>query len=75
MSNDSVLKSLKEILVDIIPLSEDFEEDDDFKNKKKIVEKRFSDNFRPVSGEEEIFLRMMSGIELDIMKSKRLNFF
>ena len=72
-SNDTVLKNLKELLVDMIPMSDDFEGDDDFNDKKKIVEKRFIDNFRPVSGDEENFLRMMSGQEHDIMKSNSLS--
>ena len=71
-SNDLVLKNLKELLVDIIPMSDDFEGEDDFHEKKKIMERRFIDNFRPVSGDEENFLRMMSGQEHDIMKSKHL---
>ena len=74
-SNDLVLRNLKELLVDIIPMSDDFEDDDDFNFKKKTIEKRFIDNFRPISGDEENFIRMMSGLEHDIMKSgSYLNF-
>ena len=69
-SNDLVLRNLKELLVDIIPMSDDFEDDDDFNFKKKTIEKRFIDNFRPISGDEENFIRMMSGLEHDIMKSR-----
>ncbi len=74
-SNDLVLRNLKELLVDIIPMSDDFEDEDDFNFKKKTIEKRFIDNFRPISGDEENFIRMMSGLEHDIMKSgSYLNF-
>jgi len=74
-SNDLVLRNLKELLVDIIPMSDDFEDEDDFNFKKKTIEKRFIDNFRPISGDEENFIRMMSGLEHDIMKSRSyLNF-
>jgi hypothetical protein len=74
-SNDLVIRNLKELLIDIIPMSDDFPDDDEFNSKKITIEKRFIDNFRPISGDEENFLRMMSGLEHDIMKSMNLLYF
>lgn len=62
-SYERILKSLKDILVDIIPIK------NIDKSKNEIVEQRFIDNFRPTTDEEELFLDKMHRQEYDLMKS------
>jgi len=68
-SNDLVLRNLKELLVDIIPMSDDFEDDDDFNFKKKTIEKRFIDNFRPISGDSirDLISDLIGGLMPDLI--------
>ena len=62
-SYERILKSLKDLLIDIIPIK------NVDKNTNEIVEKRFMDNFRPTTDEEELFLDKMHRQEYDLMKS------
>ena len=56
------MSSLKEIVDDIIPINI---EDDDYP-----VQKRYADNNRPITTEEEKFFNHMKPIELISVKSK-----